>query len=219
MLKNFNNNLFNSSDYLLLAVSGGIDSMVMLHYLNEVKNTLNVKIAVAHFDHQKRKESFLDCQLVKDICEKLSIECFTSKLEDDSSQNFHDYARKMRYDFFYKTAKKIGANKIVLAHNANDNAETILMRLTRGSSFEGYRGILERANYLDIEIVRPLLEVSRNEIVEYQENNNISYNEDSSNLEDHYTRNRYRHHVLPFLEQENPRYLEKFKHFSKYLEN
>lgn len=217
MLDNFNTSLIEENDSLLLAVSGGIDSMVMLHYLNEVKKTYNIKIAVATFDHQKRKESFLDCRLVEMACKKLFIKCYTGILKEDSDENFHDFARAKRYEFFVKTAKEIGANKIVLAHNSNDNAETILMRLTRGSSFEGYRGILPKTTYQNLIVIRPFLDVSREEIEEYQKSNNIEYNEDKSNQEDHYTRNRFRHHVLPLLEQENPRYLNKFKQFSEYM--
>ncbi|XMB71632.1 tRNA lysidine(34) synthetase TilS [Mycoplasmatota bacterium WC30] len=216
MLEKFDLNLIKENDMLLLAVSGGIDSMVLLHYLHDFSTAKKFGLAVVHLDHQKRKESVLDCQLVVDTCAKLSIECYTEKLVSQDSENFHDYARTKRYDFFVKIAKNIGANKIVLAHNSNDNAETVLMRLTRGSSFEGYRGILAETNYDGITIIRPMLSVSRTEILAYQKANNIVFNEDSSNQEDHYTRNRYRHHVLPFLETENPKYLEKFEQFSNY---
>jgi len=218
LIDKFNMSLIEENDSLLLAISGGIDSMVMFYCINEIKTELNLKIAVAHFDHQKRKESFLDRQLVEETCEKLSIKCFTEKLYTDSNENFHNFARKERYNFFVKLANSIGAKKIVLAHNLNDNAETVIMRLTRGSSFEGYRGILEKSKYKNIPIIRPLLNVSRSDIEIYQKSNNIKYNEDSSNQEDHYTRNRYRHHVLPLLGQENPKYLEKIKQFSEYQE-
>ena len=217
MLNNLNANLFKKNDFLLLAVSGGIDSMVMLHCLSDLRAEYNLKIAVATFDHQKRKESFLDCRLVEETCEKLSIKCYTGLLDANSNENFHDFARTKRYEFFVEIANLIGANKIVLAHNANDNAETILMRLTRGSSFEGYRGILAKSRYQGAEIIRPLLDVSRKEIEAYQKKNNIQYNEDISNQEDHYTRNRFRHHVMPLLEQENPQYLNKYKQFSEYI--
>lgn len=219
MLDKFNENLIDTNDHLLLAVSGGIDSMVMLHYLHTYSKEQNITLSVVHLDHQKRHESFLDCQFVIDTCKKLSIPCYTDTLDRNNSENFHDYARSVRYDFFVETANKIKANKIVLAHNSNDNAETILMRLTRGSSFEGYRGILSETSYKNIPIIRPLINVSRSEIVEYQLYHHIDFKEDSSNHEDHYTRNRYRHTVLPFLEQENPKYLEKFEQFSEYQTN
>jgi len=211
-------NLIERNDHLLLAVSGGIDSMVLLQYLSSQAKEMNLTLSVAHLDHQKRKESFLDCQLVTDVCQKLSIACYSEKLDMNDTENFHDYAHVKRYDFFASTAKKIGANKIVLAHNADDHAETIVMRLVRGSSFEGYRGILPVSNYQDLLVIRPMLRVSRTEIIEYQSQNHVPYNEDGSNQEDRYTRNRYRHHVMPFFEQENPRYLDKFNQFSDYID-
>lgn len=216
MLDSFKTNLIDPNDHLLLAVSGGVDSMVLLHYLQEYSKTNPLKLAVAHLDHQKRPESAMDCEFVKQACKQYSIPCYTDKLTEMSRGNFHNNARKTRYDFFVEIANEIGADKIVLAHNANDNVETILMRLNRGSSFEGYRGILPRTYYKDIEIIRPLLSVSRLEIMNYKELHKVDFVSDSSNEEDSYTRNRYRHHILPFLESENPKYLEKFEQFSSY---
>jgi len=216
LLENFNQKLIEHNDSLLLAVSGGIDSMVMLHYIQMISESLNLKLSVAHLDHLKRKESSLDKNLVKTICDSLDIDFYSEDLEPNNQENFHDYAHVQRFEFFLKIANKIGANKVVLAHNANDNAETILMRLVRGSSFEGYRGILEENNYKNIRIIRPLIHVSRKEITEYQKKYNVSYNEDKSNTTDHYTRNRYRHHILPLLDKENPKYLDKINQFSEY---
>ncbi|MBN2877359.1 MAG: tRNA lysidine(34) synthetase TilS [Bacilli bacterium] len=216
MLKQFDRTLIQGNDVLLLAVSGGIDSMVMLHYMYHIAPTMNLTLAVAHMDHQKRNDSNLDSQLILNTCKRMNINCFIKKLEVNDDVNFHDYAHIRRYEFFYDIAKQINANKVVLAHNANDNAETILMRINRGSSFEGYRGILPKSQFKDMDIIRPLLSVSRKDISVYQKEHNIEFNEDSSNLNDVYTRNRYRHHVIPVLEQENPRFLEKFKQFSDY---
>ena len=216
MLEKFNINLINKNDSLLLAVSGGIDSMVMLDYLTKLKNSMNLKLSVAYVDHQKREESYLDFQLIDETCKKYKIPLYSTKLKYKDQINFHNYAHKKRYDFFADICIKIQATKVLLAHNANDNAETITMRLVRGSSFEGYRGILPISLYRGIIIIRPLLNISRNEIKAYQEQHNIKFNEDSSNLEDDYTRNRYRHYVLPIFEQENPKYLDKFLQFSHY---
>jgi tRNA(Ile)-lysidine synthase len=103
-----------------------------------------------------------------------------------------------------------------LAHHQDDLAETILMRLTRGSSFEGYRGILERTYYKDIEVIRPFLNTSKESLKTYQKEYDVKYREDESNQEDLYTRNRYRHKIMPLLEEENPKYLDKFSQFSDY---
>ncbi|MDT8337227.1 MAG: tRNA lysidine(34) synthetase TilS [Candidatus Izemoplasmatales bacterium] len=216
MIKNFGSHLIVQNDSLLLAISGGIDSMVLLDLIVKLKEKLNLKLYIAHVDHQKRVTSKDDRDFVLESASNLNIPCFIENLEIDDEHNFHDYAHKKRYDFFYKIAKENNINKVVLAHNANDNAETILMRMTRGSSFEGYRGILESNYYNDLVVVRPLLHVSRNDIEIYQQVNLIAYQNDPTNDMDDYTRNRYRHHLLPLLEQENPRYLEKISQFSFY---
>lgn len=216
MIKNFGSHLIETGDSLLLAISGGIDSMVLLDIIAKLKEKLNLKLYIAHVDHQKRISSKDDRDFVLERANDLNIPCFIENLEIDDDQNFHDYAHKKRYDFFHKVAKENNINKVVLAHNANDNAETILMRMTRGSSFEGYRGILESNYYKDLLVIRPLLHVSRNDIEVYQQVNLISYQNDPTNDMDDYTRNRYRHHLLPLLEQENPRYLEKISQFSYY---
>lgn len=217
LLQKFNKNLIEKNDSLLIAVSGGIDSMVLLHYLLHYDQSMNLTLTVAHVDHQKRKDSYLDHQLIEDTCNQYGLVCYSTKLNYEHHQNFHQFAHEKRYDYFVEIARKIGANKIVLAHNSDDNAETILMRIVRGSSFEGYRGILPKITYDGYTIVRPLLYIKREEIAAYQKQHLVPYNEDSSNQEDDYTRNRYRHHVLPLLEQENPKFLEKFQQFSQYL--
>lgn len=216
MLEQFDHSLIEDNDVLLLAVSGGIDSMVMLHYLYSMKSQKNINMAVAHFDHQTREESFLDCQLVVDTCKKLSIHVYTATLDIKAKTNFQDYARQKRYQFLVEKAKDFGATKIVLAHHANDQAETILMRLVRGSSFEGYRGMLPVTEYQGLMLIRPLLKTSRAEIEAYQKTYHIAYREDKSNLKDDYTRNRFRHHIMPLIEAENPKILEKFDQFASY---
>ncbi len=216
MLKQFNMKLIKPHEHLLLAVSGGIDSMVMLHYLASKREEMDLQLSVAHMDHQKRVDSPNDYKLIADFCKNNSIQLYTRKLEHKDDENFHDYAHTKRYEFFAENVRKINADKIVLAHNANDNAETILMRIARGSSFEGYRGILSETKFQDIKIIRPMLRITKAEIKAYQEENSVAYNEDSSNKEDNYTRNRYRHHIMPLLEAENPKYLEKFTQFAEY---
>lgn len=216
MIKNFGYHLIEENDSLLLAVSGGIDSMVMLDIIFKLKRKYKLNLYIAHVDHQKRASSVDDKEFVIERAKELEIPYFVENLEHNNEENFHDYAHKKRYDFFYQVAKENKINKVVLAHNANDNAETILMRLTRGSSFEGYRGILENNFYKDLEIIRPLLHLSREDIEIYQQVNLVPYQNDPSNDTDDYTRNRYRHHLLPLIESENPRYLEKISQFSYY---
>lgn len=216
MLKNINKNLISQGDRLVLAISGGIDSMVMLDYFNRIKDEMSLTLFVAHIDHQKRNVSYDDALFVKAITESYGIDYYYYQLEDNDEENFHQYAHIKRYDFFIKVAKQTKANKVVLAHHLNDLAETILMRLVRGSSFEGYVGISEETDYKGVQIIRPLLHVSRKCIELYQETYQVAYREDKSNQEDHYTRNRFRHHMMPLLENENPQYLDKMIQFSDY---
>ena len=216
MIKNFGYHLIEESDSLLLAISGGIDSMVLLDIIVKIKNKLNLKLYIAHVDHQKRSSSKDDRDFVVETAKELGIPCLVESLESNDDENFHDYAHKKRYDFFEKISIENNIKKVVLAHNANDNAETILMRLSRGSSFEGYRGILETNYYHNMLIIRPLLHISRSDIEVYQQANLVPYQNDPTNDLDDYTRNRYRHHVLPLLAEENPKYLDKFSQFSYY---
>jgi tRNA(Ile)-lysidine synthetase-like protein len=216
MVENFNYNLIKKNDSLLLAVSGGIDSMVLLAIVNGLKNKLNLQLYIAHVDHQMRDSSKDDRDFVKDMGENYDVEVFVDYLEAESNDNFHDYAHYARYDFFWNIAKAKGIKKIVLAHNQDDLAETVLMRLVRGSSFEGYRGILSENHYKGIKIIRPMLNMSRADIEVYQQANLIPYRQDPTNLKDDYTRNRFRHHLIPFLKEENPKFLDKITQFSYY---
>lgn len=216
MLNRFRFDLIKKNDSLLLAISGGIDSMVLLDIIVKLKERLNLIVAIAHVDHQKRESSKDDCDFVIDAAKNLNLPFFVKNLESRGEENFHNYAHKQRYEFFYQIAKENNINKIVLAHNANDNAETVLMRLSRGSSYEGYRGILAKTKYKDIEIIRPLITVPRSEIAVYQQVNLVAYQNDPTNELDDYTRNRYRHHILPLLMEENPRFLDKIQQFSLY---
>lgn len=132
--------------------------------------------------------------------------------------NFHQAARKARLDLLLEAANRYSANKIALAHQADDLVETILMRLTRGSSFPGYGGINKKYTIGKVTLIRPLLHVSRDEILSYQKEHRVEYMEDDSNQTDAYTRNRFRHHMVPFLKEENPQYTAKFQQFANYIQ-
>lgn len=216
MVEKFNYDLIEKDESLLLAISGGIDSMVLLSIINGLRNKLNLKLYIAHVDHQMRESSRIDREFVEEVGKNYGVEVFVDFLELESDDNFHDYAHYARYDFFWRIAKSKNIKKIVLAHNQDDLAETVLMRLVRGSSFEGYRGILAKNNYKGVQIIRPMLEMSRNDIEVYQQANLIPYQSDPTNAEDDYTRNRFRHHLIPFLKSENPRFLDKITQFSYY---
>jgi len=204
-------------DRIVVAVSGGIDSMVLLDALCSLKIEYELELIVCHVNHKVRIESDEEYEFVSAKCRQYGIRFEGMVLSPQNDENFHQYARNQRYEFFYETAKKLGANKIALAHHADDQAETILMRLVRGSGFIGYAGISGDGYYKDVPLIRPLLETTRKEITAYQLRHQLEYRNDSSNFEDHYTRNRYRHHLMPIVEKEDPKYQEKFQQFSTYI--
>jgi len=187
---------------ILCAVSGGRDSVCLLHFL---KNRGGNEIICAHFNHRLRgQESNRDEQFVKNLCKSLGIKCFTASgnvLEHakQSGMSIEEAARDLRYEFLQKTAQEANAGRIATAHNASDNAETVLLNMARGTGLRGVCGIPPvRDN-----IIRPLLLTQRAEIESYLAENRFDYVEDSSNLSDDYSRNRLRHKVLPAIEETN----------------
>lgn len=217
MQKIINLGLLAPGDGIVIAVSGGVDSMVLLDALAAERFSLGLRLVVAHVNHGIRKASEEEFAFVERRCAEYGIPFEGMVLDPQKGENFHQYARNRRYEFFSETARKHGAGKIALAHHADDQAETILMRLTRGSGFIGYAGMNERTAFGELELIRPLLRVSKKAIWDYQKAKNLEFRSDASNDEDHYTRNRFRHHVLPVIAAEDPRYSEKFAQFSAYV--
>lgn len=206
--------LLNKNDKIVIGVSGGPDSMCLLHVVNSLKKEYNLSIIVAHINHNIRKESVEEAKFVKNYCKKNNMFFESMTIEKyNKEDNFHQDARKIRYDFFEKIVSKYNAEYLMSAHHGDDLMETILMRIARGSTLKGYSGfdlVSDRDNY---KIIKPLIFASRSDIEKYLKDNNISYCTDASNLEDHYTRNRYRHHVLPFLKEEDANIHERFLKF------
>ena len=193
------------TDKLLLAVSGGIDSMVML----DIFTRSNYKIAVAHCNFQLRgKESDDDEALIKNICQRLTIPFHSVRFEtqnDAEAKNISIQmaARDLRYEWFGKLRLKLGYDYIAIAHNANDVVETFFINLSRGTGIKGLTGIKAKTKNL----IRPLLPFSRAEIEEYSTKNNIQFREDASNASDKYHRNRIRHNIIPEFQKINPSFL------------
>jgi len=210
--------LIEKNDRMIVAVSGGVDSMVMLDCLYNLKDKLNLYLVVVHINHHKRPAAPKEMAFVKDTAQKHGLEYVGYDYHHDGTGNFHQSSRKARLELLLKAAQQYSATKIALAHQADDLVETIMMRLTRGSSFSGYGGINERLLVGSVTVIRPLLDVSRDEILKYQSEHHIAYMEDDSNQTDAYTRNRFRHHVIPYLRQENPQYTAKFSQFSNYIQ-
>lgn len=204
-------------DAVVIGVSGGPDSMALLYIMNEFKEKMGLKLICAHINHNVRKESDKEKEDLERYCKKNNIIFEYIKIKKWGDDNFHNEARSIRYNFFEELIENYDAKYLMTAHHGDDLIETILMRIVRGSTLKGYSGfnrIVEKENYT---IVRPLMTLTKDEIIEFNENNNIEYAIDSSNLEDHYTRNRYRHTILPFLKKEEINVHKKFMKFSETL--
>lgn len=203
-------NMFRPGMKVLCAVSGGADSMCLLHWLNAEKEALGIYIAAAHYEHGIRgKESLRDCRFVESYCRENGIELLTEhgavpQYAAQHSLSIEEAARELRYTFLSRAARQLGCDVIATAHNLNDNAETVLFHLARGGGAEGLSGIPPvRGN-----IVRPLLALSREEIEQYLKEHDVAYVEDSTNASDQYSRNSIRHRVVPVLNEINPVFAE-----------
>ena len=204
---------------VLCAVSGGADSMCLLHRLNALRNERGFQLYAAHFEHGIRgDESLRDAAFTEEQCRKLGVP-FTLGRGDvpafaaERKIGLEEAARELRYRFLEETADRLGCDRIATAHNLNDNAETLLMNLCRGAGTRGLRGIPPVRGRL----IRPLLQTSRAEIETWLGENGIPHIEDSSNRDDRNTRNRIRHQVLPLLEEINPSVLAAFSRTASLL--
>lgn len=187
-------NLLEKDDKVLVGVSGGPDSMTLLVVLH----SLGYNICVAHVNHGLRENAILDEKYVEEYCNKNEIPCFVKKInlkENLNGMTTEEAGRKARYDFFEEICEKEKCNKIATAHNSNDNAETVIMNMIRGSGLSGLKGIEPKRE----KIVRPLIETSRIEVEKFCEENNINPRHDESNDEATYTRNKVRLELIPYI--------------------
>lgn len=203
---------------VVIAVSGGPDSMALLQIVNSLKEKLNLEIVCAHVNHKQRIESEEEAVMVKDYCEENGIIFEYMTIDNYNKTNFHQDARTKRYNFFEKCVKKCQAKHLLTAHHGDDLMETILMRIVRGASFKSYAGFKDKIKKDDYTILRPLIYYTKKEIENYVKENNIPYRIDESNNKDKYTRNRYRKYILPHLKNENKNVHHKFYKFSKTIE-
>lgn len=198
-------NLISKKDKIVVGVSGGPDSIALLYLLKSLKSELKLTLIVAHLDHCLRKDSYKDAGFVEKIAEKLSFPFIAGKInvkELAKKGSLEEIARNARLGFLFKVAKDFKADKIALGHNFDDQAETVLMRLIRGSGLYGLTGILPKRKIAGFSIVRPLIETSRKEIEAYLKRKRIHPCFDKSNLSDIYFRNKIRNKLLPLLEKE-----------------
>ena len=187
------------ASHVLVAVSGGLDSIMLLHLLCEASSGLELRLTAAHFDHAMRTSSADDAAFVRAACAALGVPCecgrATSILAGETA------ARAARYQFLHETAARVDADRIATAHHADDNVETVLFRLIRGTGLDGLAGIPQRRGIL----VRPLLPFPRARIVACAQTRGIAWRDDITNADPSHTlRNRIRHELLPALEQIRP---------------
>ncbi|PQJ68583.1 tRNA lysidine(34) synthetase TilS [Polaribacter butkevichii] len=211
-----NHNLpFLKGKKLLIAISGGIDSVVLTHLLSALK--FNISLAHCNFN-LRGKESDLDEAFVRELGKKLKLNTFvtqfkTKEFAEENKQSTQIAARNLRYDWFDKLIKDHQFDYLLTAHHADDHLETFLINLTRGAGLDGLTGIPE----INGNIVRPLLKFSRNDILTFAKENNISWREDKSNASTKYIRNKIRHQILPVLKEINPSLLETFAKTTEHL--
>lgn len=185
---------------LLVGFSGGFDSMCLLNNLADLTDKYKLKLIACHYNHNWRgKKAKQEQEHCRQFCSEKNIEFYTETAPDNAKQNETE-ARELRYDFFYRALNKFGADAVLTAHNFDDNAETILYRIIKGTGIVGLKGILPKRDVF----YRPLLNITREEIENYCRENNLSPNNDESNNDVIHKRNLIRHDIFPLFSEINP---------------
>ena len=219
------NNILRSNDTIVVGVSGGPDSICLLHILKTLAVEFHLNLTIAHLNHQLREQAQDEANFVQEIATRWNLPFFSeahniAKLAKERKESIEKTARQIRYKFLWQVARKIKANKIAVGHHADDQAETVLMHFLRGTGLTGLHGMLPVTdiNSLELDIgrsqpqrlhsppklIRPLLETSRAEIETCCQANNLPFHQDLSNQDTTFFRNRLRHDLLPYLETYNP---------------
>ena len=216
-------NIVKSGDKILVGLSGGPDSVCMLNLLCSIRDEEKIEIAAAHINHMLRgEEADKDEEYSKKLCESLGVRFFSKRIDInkyalETGKSSELAGREARYDFFDEIINKINFNKIATAHNANDQAETILMRIMRGTGLEGLGGIpVEREG----KYIRPILFMKREEVEQYCKENNLNPHIDATNLERIYSRNKVRLDILPYMKNNfNPNIVETINRMALLLQD
>lgn len=204
--------LFGRSETIIIGVSGGPDSTALAYILHSLQYELGFHLHIAHYNHHLRRSAISDQKFVEQMAEQLNIPCSIGHWKNPNALkkgSLEDAARRRRFKFFNQLAKKIGARTIVLAHTEDDLAETVLMRILRGTGLQGLRGILPRREMDGISFVRPLLSTKKDAILAFLKKKNIPFRIDPSNKQTKFFRNKVRLELLPLLTKHYNRNIKK----------
>ena len=217
MVNDFLLSILSEGDTVVLGCSGGPDSMALMDILLKYRKIMNISIVCAHVNHKLRVESDDELIYLEKYCKKNHVIFESMIINNYGDDNFHNEARNIRYSFFEELVNKYNAKYLMTAHHGDDLIETVLMRIVRGSTAHGYSGFEKLVRKNGYFIARPLIFVTKDEILEYDKKNGISFAIDKSNFSSKYTRNRYRKEVLPFLKKEDKNVHLKFLKYSSLL--
>ena len=197
--------LVRKGDRVLMGVSGGPDSVALLHILLRLRYDLGISLSVAHLNHQLRKSSLQDERFLRKLCDQSHLAFHAASLKKGELKrrgSLEEAARGKRLQFFFRVARHQNAQAIALGHTQDDLAETVLMRLIRGTGLMGLRGILPERKIRGFRVIRPLLEISRKEIEFFLKKEKIKFRLDPTNRSTKFFRNKIRLRLLPTLEKE-----------------
>lgn len=200
---------FADEELVAVACSGGVDSMVLLELALKIHDPS--KIVCLHYDHKVRSDSKKAADFLAEFCKEKSIDFVLGKRTEAISKDSENVLRNLRYDFFEEACSKKKIKTIFQAHNLNDNVETFIFRIFRGTNLSGLSSIPLRRKLSNIDIVRPLLSVTKEQILDYASQNSINYIEDYTNKQIKYQRNFIRHKILPLAKKINPKFLFNIK--------
>ncbi len=212
------NNLLNPHERIVLGISGGPDSICLLHLFIKYKDILKVNIIVAHFNHLLRDEADSEEEFVKELAQSNGL-TFISEKKDVKKHfkgdSLEQTARHLRFDFFLKVCRKYKVKKIFLAHHLDDLVETVLIRFVRGTGLMGLRGILPVSKYNKMSLIRPLLGIEKKAILSWLKTNKVKYMVDLSNFDEVFLRNNIRLNLLPLFEKLNPSFKDNVSNLSQ----
>lgn len=206
--------LLRSGDRVVVGVSGGTDSVVLLHLLTRLRSRRKLTLRIAHLDHGLRDQSGDDADFVRQLGAQWDIPVTATRVDVQplcarNGWSLEDGARRVRYQVFLDVARRYSASRVALAHTADDQAETVLMRVMRGTGLTGLGAMAMTRTLEEIDVIRPLLGVWRCDILSYRRAFHVPYREDATNTDTQFLRNRVRHELLPLLERV---YNPKIKH-------